>query len=93
MRSAGLVCVLATATDEPADWVRAGQALQRAPPWASASGVAAALHSQPLEFPGLREFIRAELSGRAHPQLILRFGATHAQPVTAVRGPVRDVLI
>ncbi len=93
MRSAGLVCVLATATDEATDWVRAGQALQRTLLCASASGVATALHSQPLEFPGLREFIRAELSGRAHPQLILRFGVTGARPVTAVRRPVRDVLI
>jgi hypothetical protein len=64
-RFPGVVCLLATGANEPADWVVAGQALQRVLLRAAASGVAAALHSQPLELPQLRDFIRSSLR-RAH---------------------------
>jgi hypothetical protein len=43
------VAGLLTAADRPADWVNAGQALQRILLAASASGAAVALHSQPLD--------------------------------------------
>jgi hypothetical protein len=66
-RSPGVVGLLSTSVDDPADWIHAGQALQRVPLLASSCGAAAALHSQPLELPQLREFIRTQLSGRAHP--------------------------
>ena len=75
-RSAGVVCLLATSANQPADWVAAGQALQRVLLRATACGVAAALHSQPLELPQLRDFIRVQLAARAHPQLIIRLGVT-----------------
>jgi nitroreductase len=90
--SAGAVALLATSVDEPADWVSAGQALQRVLLAASAHGVAAALHSQPLELPELREFIRRRLTGRAHPQMLLRLGATD-QVTASVRRPVEEVLL
>jgi nitroreductase len=61
---AGVVCLLATSANEPADWVAAGQALQRVLLRAATCGVAAALHSQPLEVPQLRDFIPAP-AGRA----------------------------
>jgi hypothetical protein len=91
-RSAGVVAVLATSVDQPIDWIRSGQALQRVLLAASAHGVAAALHSQPLELPELREFIRIRLSGRAYPQMLLRFGATD-EVTASVRRPVGDVLL
>jgi Nitroreductase family len=91
-RSAGVVCILATSVDEPRDWVQAGQALQRVLLCASSFGVAAAMHSQPLELTTLREFIRVELSGRAHPQMVLRFGAT-SQTAVSFRRPVEEVLL
>jgi hypothetical protein len=91
-RSAGVVCILATSVDEPTDWVRAGQALQRVLLCASSYGVAAALHSQPLELTTLREFIRVELSGRAYPQMVLRLGAT-SQTTASIRRPVDEVLL
>ena len=75
-RSAGVVCLLATSASELADRVAAGQALQRVLLRAAACGVAAALHSQPLELPQLRDFIRVQLAARAHPQLIIRLGVT-----------------
>jgi nitroreductase len=91
-RSAGVVALLATSVDQPADWIRSGQALQRVLLAAAANGVAAALHSQPLELPELREFIRIRLGGRAHPQMLLRFGATD-EVTESTRRPVEEVLL
>jgi nitroreductase len=90
-RSAGVVGLLTTSVDHPADWIHAGQALQRVLLLASSNKVAAALHSQPLEIPLLREFIRVHLGARAYPQMVLRFGAT-AETAASVRRPVDEVL-
>lgn len=91
-RSAGVVGLLTTTVDHPADWLQAGQALQRVLLLASGCKVAAALHSQPLELPLLREFMRVDLCGRAYPQMVIRFGATGETTVT-VRRPVGEVLL
>jgi hypothetical protein len=90
-RSAGVVCLLTTADDRPRDWVHAGQALQRVLLTSATCGVAAALHSQPLELAALREFIRTQLSGGAYPQLVLRLG-TVIQVAASVRRPPASVL-
>ena len=90
-RSAGVAAVLTTAQDRPVDWINAGQALQRILLTASTCGVAAALHTQPLELGWLREFIRTQISDGAYPQLILRLG-TVTQAATSVRRPPEDVL-
>ena len=94
-RSPGVVCLLATSANEPADWAVAGQALQRVLLRATACGVAAALHSQPLELPQLRDFIRVQLAARAHPQMIIRLGVTRqAGPGPGgLRRPVGEVLL
>jgi len=90
-RSAGVVCVLATTDDRPKDWVNAGQALQRVLLTSAICGVAAALHSQPLELPRLREFIRTQLGDGTYPQLVLRLG-TVIQIAVSVRRPPASVL-
>jgi hypothetical protein len=90
-RSAGVVGLLTTSVDQPSDWIHAGQALQRVLLIASSCHVAAALHSQPLEIPLLREFIRVHLAGHAHPQMVLRLGATGEKGVS-VRRPAEEVL-
>jgi len=94
-RSPGAVCLLATSANEPADWVAAGQALQRVLLRAAACGVAAALHSQPLELPQLRDFIRVQLAARAHPQMIIRLGVTGqaGADTGSVRRPLGEVLL
>jgi hypothetical protein len=89
---AGVVGLLTTSVDQPGDWVQAGQALQRVLLLASSYRVAAALHSQPLELPLLREFVRVHLCGRAYPQMVLRFGAT-SETAVSVRRPVGEVLL
>jgi len=90
-RSAGVVCLLTTAGDRPVDWVNAGQALQRVLLTGATCGVAAALHSQPVELAWLREFIRARLSGGTYPQLVLRLG-TVIQTAVSTRRPAASVL-
>jgi hypothetical protein len=91
-RTAGVVGLLTTAQDRTADWVNAGQALQRILLTASSHGVAAALHTQPLELGWLRETIRTQLSDGAYPQLVLRFGVV-IQTAASVRRPPDDVLL
>jgi hypothetical protein len=91
LRSAGVVGLLTTSVDQPSDWIHAGQGLQRVLLVASSYHVAAALHSQPLEIPLLRDFIRIHLGGRAYPQMVLRLGATSEKAVS-VRRPVDEVL-
>jgi nitroreductase len=91
LRSAGVVGLLTTSVDQPGDWIQAGQALQRVLLVASSYNVAAAMHSQPLEIPLLRDFIRIHLSGHAYPQMVLRLGATSEKAVS-VRRPVDEVL-
>jgi hypothetical protein len=89
--SAGVVCLLTTAADRPADWVNAGQALQRVLLTCAACGVAAALHSQPLELPWLREYICSQWCDGTYPQLLFRLG-TVVQTAVSVRRPPASVL-
>ena len=90
-RVTGLVCLLTTAADGPADWIYAGQALQRILLTATTCGVAAALHSQPVEVSWLREAIRAQLDDGSYPQLVLRLG-TVIHDAVSVRRPAASVL-
>ncbi|MFJ9908817.1 Acg family FMN-binding oxidoreductase [Streptomyces sp. NPDC101152] len=87
----GLAALLDTGQDLPEDWLRAGQGLQRVLLHAAAHRVCAALHTQPLELPALREQLgRTCVAGR-HPQMLLRFGYGGLVRPTP-RRPVRDVL-
>ena len=90
-RSAGVVCLLATSADQPADWVNAGQALQRILLTSAACGVAAALHSQPFELGRGRGLMHPRPEGRLCPQLLLRLGTT-VQTAAALRPPPNSVL-
>jgi hypothetical protein len=92
LRQAGVTAILTTPHDGPVDWVNSGQALQRLLLVASASGAAAALHTQPLEIPAFREIVRVQLSGGGYPQMIMRLGVT-SQNEVSVRRPVGDVLL
>ncbi len=91
-RYAGVVCLLTTDVDDPTAWVCAGQALQSILLTAAASGVAAALHSQPIEVSWLRAAIRDHLGDGSYPQLLLRLG-TVIQSAVSTRRPVPAVLV
>jgi hypothetical protein len=86
-RAAGVAGLLTTTGDSPADWVHTGQALQRILLTASLCGAAVALHSQPLELPWLREFLRTQLSDGACPHLVLRIGMVTQAAVSVRRDP------
>ncbi len=90
-RFTGVVCLLTTAADGPPSWVNAGQALQCMLLSCTASGVAAALHSQPVEVSWLREAIREQLGDGSYPQLVIRLG-TAIQDAISVRRAVASVL-
>jgi nitroreductase len=83
----GTVAVLTTRGDDRADWLCAGQALQRVLLEATAKGVAAAFHTQPLELTEVRELIRTRLCDLAYPQMLLRLGPADVEP-GSVRLPV-----
>ncbi|MEV0901111.1 nitroreductase family protein [Actinoplanes sp. NPDC049802] len=84
------IVVLATGGDGPADWIRAGQALQRVLLTATHLHLATTPISQPLEVPA----VRAMLTGAGDhrwPQMIIRLG--YAAPAAATpRRPVGEVL-
>jgi hypothetical protein len=88
-RSAGTVCLLATSSDRPADWIGAGQALQCILLTSAASGVAAALHTQPFQLGRGRDLVG--LRPGLYPHVVLRLGAT-TQAAVSVRRPLGDVL-
>jgi hypothetical protein len=90
-RAAGVVRLLATTVDRPTDWGNAGQALQRVLLTGAARGAAAALDSQPLELPWLRELIRTRFSNDSYPQMVLRLAAI-IQTSVSVRRPPASVL-
>jgi nitroreductase len=88
----GVVALLTTHCDNRADWLCAGQALQRILLRASVDDVSAAFHTQALEVPELREFIRVRFCDGAHPQMLLRLGyPTPAPETTPIRRPAADV--
>jgi hypothetical protein len=83
----GVVALLTTGTDGRADWLRAGQALQRVLLRASSDGVSAAFHAQALEIPELREVVRARFCEDSYPQMIMRLGVADREIKTVRRPP------
>ncbi len=83
--------MLRTTADQPADWLRAGQALNRLLLRAASRWVFASLQSQPLELPGYREQVRALLPGAGYPQMLLQFGRANTAPATP-RRPQADLM-
>ena len=66
--------LLATETDGPDAWLRAGEALERVLLELTAQGWAASPVTQPIEVPLTRTQLRSALTWNAHPQLLLRIG-------------------
>jgi hypothetical protein len=83
--------ILATAGDEPIDWLCAGQALHRVLLRAAGSWVFASLHSQPVEVPAVRRALRTRLRMAGAPQMVMQLGRAHTAPLTG-RRPVGEVI-
>jgi nitroreductase len=85
------IAVLSTVGDTPADWLRAGQALQRVLLVATTHRLASTPMTQPLEIPALRGMVTDTASGR-WAQIILRLG--YGQPTALTpRRPLAEVLL
>lgn len=83
--------LLGTADDQPTDWLRAGQALERVLLLATLQGLATSLTSHALESRDLRWLARDPLTAMGYVQIVLRLGYGPHGPATP-RRPVRDVL-
>jgi nitroreductase len=82
--------LLTTPGDEPIDWLRSGEALQRLLLELTRHGYVAGPMTQPIEVPLTRSQLRSALSWGAHPQMLLRVGRAAPTPATPRRG-VADV--
>jgi nitroreductase len=84
--------VLITAGDLRIDWLRAGQALHRVLAHAAMAWVFASLNTEPLEYPVIRDLIRARLALPGVPQMLLQFGLAKTSLATP-RRTVPEALI
>jgi nitroreductase len=87
-----LLAVLATDGDRPADWLRAGQGLQRALLVAVELGLQASYLNQPVEVAELRPRLAALAGESGAPQLLLRIGHPDGALPAAPRRPLEDVV-
>lgn len=85
------LALLSTPGDGPADWLSAGQALERVLLEATLADLATSLTSHALEDRALRLLTRDPVSGAGQVQMVLRLGYGPSGPATP-RRPVRDVL-
>ena len=84
------IAVLSTEGDQPADWLRAGQALQRVLLVATRQHLATTPISQPVEVPAVRQVLSDPRCGR-WAQMVVRLGYGQPAPATP-RRPLADVL-
>lgn len=88
-----LLAVIATPHDTPADWLAAGQALDRVLLRGTANGVAASYLNQPVEVADLRSILAAVLGTTLTPQLVLRLGLAPVElPPATPRRHAEEVL-
>lgn len=87
-----LLTVLSTSGDGAADWLAAGQALQRMLLLGVGRGLQASYLNQPVQVAALRPRLQQLAGGPAHPQLLLRWGRTDRALPAAPRRPLADVV-
>lgn len=85
--SPAATAILLTTGDRRADWLRAGQALQRLLLHAASKWVFASLYTQPLENAVTRGLIRDQLALPGNPQMLLQLGRAVSAASTARRPP------
>ncbi|HEU4947197.1 MAG TPA: hypothetical protein VFT31_08595 [Kribbella sp.] len=86
------LAIVATRRDGPAEWLRAGQALQRVLLEATANGLSTSLLNQAIEHDVLRWLLHDPLGAWTRPQAVIRFGYGPPVPPTP-RRPIGDVLL
>ncbi|HEU5270714.1 MAG TPA: hypothetical protein VFU36_12375 [Jatrophihabitans sp.] len=83
-RSSASQCLflLSSVEDDPASWLRTGQALERLWLEATRNGYAMSLFTQAIEDPESRQHLKATLAVAGHPHLVLRIGHAPATPAS-----------
>ena len=85
------IAILSTPSDGPAEWLAAGQALQRFLLLATTYGLSCSFLNAVLEYPELRDLVRDPRGPRRKFQMIMRIG--HGRPTAQTpRRPVAEVL-
>jgi nitroreductase len=90
--SSPLLAMLWTASDGVADWLSAGQALERALLVAAGEGVQASYLNQPCQVAELRPRLRELIGVPGLPQVVVRMGYPDREVRRAPRRPVEAVL-
>ncbi len=92
---AATFAILHGRSDEPSDWLRAGEALAAGWLTATERGVSVMPISAPIEVVGTRVLLRRLLANLSQPYLVLRFGtvdSTDADPPHAPRLPADQTI-
>lgn len=92
LRQAPYIAVLVTRGDTRADWIAAGQALQRVLLVAAEHGVSGGFLNAPCQVEEDRARLQALLPGGAFPQLLLRLGYPVSRAQGTARRPVDEVV-
>ena len=74
LQSSPAIVVLSTKFDKPADWLAAGQALQRVLLRSQVIKLFASFLNQPVQVPELRSQLSKLLGDKGYPQVVLRLG-------------------
>jgi hypothetical protein len=83
--------LLGTVQDQPAAWLRAGEALERVLLEATLRGYVASLFTQVIEVPRTRQLLRRDLAVAMNPHVLLRVGRAPKTPASR-RRRLADVL-
>lgn len=87
-----VLAVLGTPGDELADWIAAGQALQRLLLTARLQGLQASYLNQPIEMAPLRTKLQRAIGRPGFAQVLLRLGYPAGDVPAAPRRPLEDVI-
>lgn len=82
-------------TDEPADWLRAGEALSAGWLTATEHGISVVPHSAPIEVIATRQAMRAMIANIGYPYLVLRLGTidpADTAPAHTPRLPAEQII-
>ncbi|HVB41694.1 MAG TPA: nitroreductase family protein [Streptosporangiaceae bacterium] len=87
------LAVLTTARDEPTDWLRAGQALQRVLLTATVRGLSASFLYQPIELRDMHGAAAPQWPWQENPQMVIRLGYGPPTATSTPRRRLDDVLV
>ncbi|MEV8510487.1 nitroreductase [Actinoplanes sp. NPDC051475] len=85
--TAAVFVMLYGRSDDPADWLRAGEALSAGWLTATDRGVSIVPYSAPIEVIASRQAMRAMIASVGHPYLLLRLGRTDPAALLAPHAP------